>query len=218
MSDLWNPQVRHVAQNIMKTAKIYKICRRLGPGVFEKCQTTKFAMSEARHAKNSKSKRPKPLSGYATQFIEKQKVRFMYGISERQFSNYIKEVNARKNVSTNDYLFELLENRLDNVVYRLGITHSRRLSRQMVSHGHITLNGKKITVASQRVQIGDIIAVREGSKKSVLFADMVNKMKEYTCPNWLIFNAEKLEGKVEGKPKNNEGYIDLNTVLEFYSR
>jgi small subunit ribosomal protein S4 len=202
----------------MKTAKIYKICRRLGPGVFEKCQTTKFAMSEARHAKNSKNKRPKPLSGYATQFIEKQKVRFMYGISERQFSNYIKEAVSHKNVSINDYLFELLETRLDNVVYRLGITHSRRLSRQMVSHGHILVNGKKTTVPSQRVQVGDVIAVREGSKKSVLFADMVNKMKEYTCPNWLIFDAEKLEGRVQGKPKNNEGYIDLNTVLEFYSR
>jgi small subunit ribosomal protein S4 len=202
----------------MKTAKIYKICRRLGPGVFEKCQTTKFAMSEARHAKNLKNKRPKPLSGYATQFIEKQKVRFMYGISERQFSNYIKEAVSHKNVSTNEYLFELLETRLDNVVYRLGLTHSRRLSRQMVSHGHILVNGKKTTVASQRVKIGDIVAVREGSKKSVLFADMVNKMKEYNCPNWLIFDAEKLEGKVQGKPKNNEGYIDLNTVLEFYSR
>jgi small subunit ribosomal protein S4 len=202
----------------MKTAKIYKICRRLGPGVFEKCQTTKFAMSEAKHAKNMKNKRPKPLSGYATQFIEKQKVRFMYGISERQFSNYIKEAVAHKNVSTTDYLFELLESRLDNVVYRLGFTHSRRLSRQMVSHGHITLNGKKTTVPSERVQVGDIVAVREGSKKSVLFADMANKMKEYTCPNWLAFDVESLKGKVQGKPKNNEGYIDLNTVLEFYSR
>ena len=93
----------------MKTAKIYKICRRLGPGVFEKCQTTKFAMSEARHAKNLKNKRPKPLSGYATQFIEKQKVRFMYGISERQFSNYIKEAVSHKNVSTNEYLFDNIE-------------------------------------------------------------------------------------------------------------
>jgi small subunit ribosomal protein S4 len=202
----------------MKTVQQYKICRRLGPGVFEKCQTTKFAMSEARHAKNSKNKRPKPLSGYATQFIEKQKVRFMYGISERQFSNYIKEAVTRKGVSATDYLFELLENRLDNVVYRLGITHSRRLSRQMVSHGHILVNGKKTTVASQRVAVGDIISIREGSKKSVLFTDMVNKMKEYTCPNWLTFNAESLSGSVQGKPKNTEGYIDLNTVLEFYSR
>jgi len=202
----------------MKTVQQYKICRRLGSGVFEKCQTTKFAMSEARHAKNGKGKRPKPLSGYATQFIEKQKVRFMYGISERQFSNYIKEAVNQKGVSATEYLFELLENRLDNVVYRLGITHSRRLSRQMVSHGHILVNGKKTTVPSQHVNIGDIISIREGSKKSVLFSDMVNKMKEYTCPNWLTFNVDSLSGKVQGKPKNTEGYIDLNTVLEFYSR
>jgi len=202
----------------MKTVKQYKICRRLGPGVFEKCQTTKFVMSEARHAKNTKGKRPKPLSGYATQFIEKQKVRFMYGISERQFSNYIQEAVSHKGTVATDYLFELLESRLDNVVYRLGITNSRRLSRQMVSHGHFTVNGKKTTIASQRVKIGDIIAVREGSKKSVLFADMANKTKDYICPNWLKFNTESLSGSIQGKPKNTEGYIDLNTVLEFYSR
>jgi len=202
----------------MKPVKKYKIGRRLGAGVFEKCQTTKFAMSEARHAKNAKNKRPKPLSGYAQQFLEKQKVRFMYGISERQFSNYIKEAISQKGVSANEYLFELLENRLDNVVYRLGLTHSRRLSRQMVSHGHIIVNGKKTTVPSYRVSVGDKVAIREGSKKSVLFSDMTNKMKEYTLPNWLTFNVDSLLGAIQGKPKNTEGYIDLNTVLEFYSR
>jgi len=202
----------------MKTAQKYKICRRLGPGVFEKCQTTKFAISEARHLKNAKGKRQKPLSGYATQFIEKQKVRFMYGISERQFSNYIKEAVSHKGSPATEYLFELLENRLDNVVYRLGLTNSRRLSRQMVSHGHILVNGKKTTIASHQINVGDIIAIREGSKKSILFADMANKMKDYTCPNWLTFNTESLSGNIQGKPKNIEGYIDLNTVLEFYSR
>ncbi len=202
----------------MKKVKKYKIGRRLGAGVFEKCQTPKFAASEARHAKNSKNKRPKPLSGYALQFVEKQKVRFMYNISEKQFSNYVKEAVAHKGVPATEYLFELLETRLDNVTYRLGLAHTRRLSRQMVSHGHITVNGKKTTVASQRVQIGDVIIVRLGSQKSVMFADMVKKMKEYTCPNWLTFNAETLTGKVAGKPKNIEGFLDLNTVLEFYSR
>ena len=202
----------------MKTVQKYKICRRLGPGVFEKCQTAKFAMSEARHAKSLKSKRPKALSGYAMQFVEKQKVRFMYGISEGQFQNYVNESVAHKGTPATEHLFELLETRLDNVVYRLGLAHTRRLSRQMVSHGHITVNGKKTTVASQRVHIGDVIAVREGSKKSPLFTDMVKKLKEYTYPNWLTFNAETLSGVVQGKPKNVEGYLDLNTVLEFYSR
>jgi small subunit ribosomal protein S4 len=202
----------------MKPVKKYKIGRRLGAGVFEKCQTTKFAISEARHAKNSKNKKPKVLSGYAQQFLEKQKVRFMYGISERQFSNYIKEAISQKGVPANEFLFELLENRLDNVVYRLGLAHSRRLSRQMTSHGHIVVNGKKTTVPSYRVKVEDIIAVREGSKKSVLFSNMAEKMKEYTCPNWLTFNVDSLTGKIQGKAKNVEGYIDLNTVLEFYSR
>jgi small subunit ribosomal protein S4 len=88
----------------------------------------------------------------------------------------------------------------------------------MVSHGHITVNGKKINVASHNLREGDVVAVREGSKKSVLFTDMATKLKDYNCPNWLTFNIDSLSGKVQGKPKNIEGFIDLNTVLEFYSR
>jgi small subunit ribosomal protein S4 len=202
----------------MKTVQKYKICRRLGSGVFEKCQTPKFVLSEARHAKALKGKRPKVLSGYALQFVEKQKVRFMYNISEGQFSKYVNTAVAHKGTKATEYLSELLETRLDNVVYRFGLAHTRRLSRQMVSHGHITVNGKKITVASHHVQVGDVVAVREGSKKSTLFAEMAKKMKEYTLPNWLSFNVEALSGKVEGKPKNVEGFLDLETVLEFYSR
>lgn len=202
----------------MKPVKKYKIGRRLGAGVFEKCQTTKFAVSEARHLKSAKNKRPKVLSGYAQQFLEKQKVRFMYGISERQFSNYIEEALLSKGTPSNESLFELLESRLDNVVYRMGIAGTRRLARQMVSHGHILVNNKRTTVPSYKVRVGDVLSIREGSKKSVLFKDMANKLKDYTCPNWLTFNADALSGKVQGKPKNIEGFIDLNTVLEFYSR
>lgn len=202
----------------MKAVKKYKIGRRLGAGVFEKCQTAKFVASEARHLKNSKKKKPKVLSGYALQFIEKQKVRFMYGISERQFTNYINEAVSKKGILSTDHLYELLETRLDNVVYRLGIASTRRLARQMVSHGHIVLNNKKNTVASARVSVGDSISVREGSKKSPLFANIAERLKDYNCPNWLTFNVDSLVGKVQGKPKNTEGFIDLNTVLEFYSR
>ena len=202
----------------MKKVKKYKIGRRLGAGVFEKCQTAKFVASEARHAKNSKNKKPKMLSGYALQFVEKQKVRFMYGISEKQLSNYIKEAVAKKGSLSTEVLYEILEERLDNVVYRLGLAHTRRLSRQMTSHGHITVNGKKVTVPSMRVKVGDIISVREGSRKSALFTDLVKKLKEYTAPNWLKMDVDALTGTVVGKPKNIEGFLDLNTVLEFYSR
>ncbi len=202
----------------MKTVKQYKICRRLGSGVFAKCQTSKFTISEARHAKGSKGKRPKPLSSFGTQFIEKQKVRFTYGISEKQFGNLIKESVAHKGTPATETLFELLERRLDNVVFRLGLAHTRRLARQMVSHGHITVNGKKSTIPSQRVKIGDIIAVREGSKKSTLFVDLDKKLKDYVIPSWLKFDFVSLKGNVEGKLQNTESYLDLNTVLEFYSR
>lgn len=203
----------------MKPVKKYKIGRRLGAGVFAKCQTPKFTMSEARHAKNIKGKkRGKPLSSYGTQFLEKQKVRFTYGISERQFTNLIKEAVAHKGGISKDVLFELLERRLDNVVFRMGLAHTRRLSRQMVSHGHITVNGKKSTIPSQRVKDSDVISVREGSKGSPLFANLDKKMKDYVMPNWLKFDTSKFAGEVKGKPENTEGYLDLNTVLEFYSR
>ncbi len=202
----------------MKEVKKYKMCRRLGAGLFEKCQTAKFVLSETRHSKALKGKRPKRLSAYALQFKEKQKVRFMYGISEKQFSNYIKEAVSHKGDPTNEYLSTLLESRLDNIVYRLGLASTRRLSRQMVSHGHITVNSIKSKVASRRIVIGDVIAVRAGSTKSVLFSDMVKRMEEYTLPNWLKFDASSLSGSMQGKPNTNENFLDLNTVLEFYSR
>lgn len=202
----------------MKPVKKYKIGRRLGAGVFAKCQTPKFTMSEARHAKNKKGKKGKPLSSFGAQFIEKQKVRFTYGISERQFTNLIKEAVANKSGLSKDILFELLERRLDNVVFRMGLAHTRRLSRQMVSHGHITVNGKKSTIPSQRVKNGDVIAVREGSKGSTLFTNLDKKLKDYIMPNWLQLDTSNLKGQVKGNPENTEGYLDLNTVLEFYSR
>ncbi len=202
----------------MKQAQKYKICRRLGSGVFEKCQTAKFVASENRHAKGLKSRKPKALSVYATQFMEKQKVRFTYGLSETQFQNYVNEAVSHKGSIASTYLFELLENRLDNVVYRLGLAHTRRLSRQMVSHGHILLNGKKTTIASARVKLNDIVSVRLGSQKSVLFTDIEKKMKEYTVPNWLSFTPETLSSTIQGKPNTTDGFLDFNTVLEFYSR
>lgn len=202
----------------MKIVKKYKLGRKLGAGVFEKCQTSKFVMSEARHAKNSKKKRPKMLSSFGVQFLEKQKVRFMYGISETQFSKYVKKTISHKSLKPTEYLFELLESRLDNVVYRMGLAHTRRLARQMVSHGHILVNNKRSTVPSHQLKVGDSVSIRIGSQKSPLFNDIVKKNKDYTVPNWLNFKPETLSGIVQGKPTNIEGFIDLNVVLEFYNR
>ncbi len=202
----------------MKLGAKYKMCRRLGSGVFEKCQTQKFVQSETKRSGAMKGKRPKQLSDYGHQLIEKQKVRFSYGISERQLSNYVEKASNVKGMPVSDKLFELLENRLDNVVYRLGFASTRRFARQLVSHGHFVVNGKRSTVPSQEVHMGDVITVREGSRKSKVFAEFQVNIKNYTWPNWLKLVPEQLTAEVVAKPKNTEQFLQLDTVLEFYSR
>ncbi len=196
----------------------FKLCRRLGSGVFEKCQTAKFTSSEARHKKKVGGKRPKALSEFGSQLVEKQKIRFSYGVSEKQFSNYVKKATEVKNGSVADALFESLEQRLDNTVYRMGFAHTRALARQMVSHGHFLVNGVRTTVPSYAIKPGSKISVREGSRGSVMFADLAKKLNNYTFPVWLSVSPEKMEAEVKDKPKNKEGFLDFNTVLEFYSR
>lgn len=195
----------------------YKICRRLGGGVFDKCQTTKFVVSSGKFKANSSS-RPKVLSEYGSQLNEKQKIRFSYGISEKQLSNYVKKVTNIKGTIPAERFYEMLENRLDNVIYRMGLSNSRRGSRQMVSHGHFIVNGKKVTIPSFEVKVNDIIQVREGSKNKKIFDNLIEKNKDYRMPPWLSFDFTKMEGKILAKPKNTETFLDLNVVLEFYSR
>ncbi len=204
----------------MQIGPKYKIARRLGPGVFEKTQTQKFMLSEARHARGKRSdKRPKALSDYGMQLVEKQRVRFSYGLTEKQLSNYVEKATETKGANSAEKLFGMLESRLDNVVYRLGIAHTRRLARQMVSHGHFVVNGKRTKIPSYAIKAGDIITAREGSKKSVLFADLAKKLQNYSVPKWLKFDVEKISATVEGAPALELGGIfNLNTVLEYYSR
>ena len=203
----------------MKIGPKYKIARRLGPLVFEKTQTQKFQLSEARHARKKSDKRPKQLSDFGLQLIEKQRVRFSYGITERQLSNYVIKASEMKGGNTGEKLYGMLESRLDNVVYRLGIAHTRRLARQMVSHGHFVVNGKRTTVPSYAVSQGDVVTVREGSKKSVLFTELAKKLENYSTPKWLRFDVAKLEAKIDGQPALEAGgAFNLNTVLEYYSR
>ena len=195
----------------------FKIGRRLGAGVYDKCQTRQFVASQARHTKAS-TKRPKALSDYGVQLIEKQKIRYSYGITEKQLSNYVNESLETRGAIPANKLHEKLESRLDNAVYRMGLAHTRALARQMVSHGHFIVNGHKSTVPSCRLKVGDIIKVREGSKKSVLCTDVAKRLENYPGSEWLKLDMEKLEASVTGLPKNQESFIDLNTVLEFYSR
>ncbi len=195
----------------------YKIARRLGANIFEKTQTPKFAM----RAERKGGKGPyRPKSEYATAMLEKQKVRYTYGILERQFKKYVRECVARADVNTSQSLFERLESRVDNVVYRLGMAPTRFAARQMVSHGHITVNGERVNIPSFSVSAGDKVAVRPASLKKPLFRDYEEKMKKINLPAWLSYDADKKMATVSSPPKWNpsEHLFDLGQVIEFYSR
>src|SRR3989338_1311263 len=195
----------------------FKICRRLGSGVYDKCQTAKFSATTGKMATLG-ARRPKAPTEYGAQLIEKQKIRFSYGISERQLSNYVKKASLAKGTNSAEGLYEGLELRLDNAIYRMGLGASRRACRQMVSHGHFIVNNKRVTIPSSELKSGDIIKIREGSKGKKIFNAIAEKLKEYNSPVWVNFDIGALEGKILDKPKNTESFIDLNAVLEFYSR
>jgi small subunit ribosomal protein S4 len=194
----------------------FKIGRRLGAGVYDKCQTAKFASSATKSLPGGK--RPKALTEYGTQLIEKQKIRYSYGISERQLSNYVKKASIIKGAGTAQMLYEKLESRLDNVIYRMGLGSSRRATRQMVSHGHFIVNDHRVTVPSYEVKVGDVIKIREGSKSKKIFANLPERLKDYKAPTWVSFDLNNLEGRILAKPQNVETFLDINAVLEFYSR
>ncbi|MCK4918303.1 MAG: 30S ribosomal protein S4 [Candidatus Pacebacteria bacterium] len=202
---------------IIKTK--YKLCRRLGASLFEKTQTQKYALSETRKSGNRRLKRKKMPSQYGLQLIEKQKLRFSYGIREKQLSRYVKEAMVQKTKSPADSLYTRLELRLDNVVYRLGLAPTRAMARQLVSHGHIMVNGRKLSVASHKTKIGDKIEIRKGSQGKVVFADLQDKIKDVISVDWLNFDIKKKEGKVIAEPKlENQEIFDFKIILEFYGR
>ena len=194
----------------------YKIAKRLGAAIFEKTQSQKFALSEAR----SKKPRGRGMSDYGRQLLEKQRVRFTYGLSERQLSNYAKE--AFENDNPSQALHRALEMRADSAVYRAGLASTRRAARQMVSHGHITVNGKRITMPSYRVRKGDVLGVREGSRTSPLFASLADAKEEggRVIPSWLKVDINLMKAEVAGEPAYSpvETSLDYSTVFEFYSR
>lgn len=201
----------------MRIGPKYKIARRLGAQVFEKTQGKKFAIAEGA-TKGRGDRRPK--TDFGIQMLEKQKVRFTYGIIERQFKNMVKEVLSKRLAKPEEKLFENLESRLDNVVLRGGLAHTRFFARQMVSHGHITVNGKKVNIPSFHVKKGDVISVREGSKDKGLFANLLEKSKDLTIPAWLRTDFNKKIINVEGAPIYVPATLSfsLTSVLEFYRR
>lgn len=201
----------------MKLGPKYKIAKRLGASVFEKTQTQKFAIAQERGAKTKK--RGRGPTEYGKQLLEKQKVRLTYGLPERQFGRYVREAMATHGANPADVLHATLETRLDNVVYRLGLASTRRAARQMVSHGHITVNGRKTTIPSRMIHVGDVIAVREGSKSRVLFENLEERTADRRS-SWLSWDAKSMTGSVQQMPTTEaaDPAGDLVAVLSFYSR
>ena len=198
----------------------YKIAKRLGAAVFEKTQSQKFALSEARSPKKVRGGRGGG-SDYGKQLLEKQRVRFTYGLSERQLSNYAEAAFTQKDPSAS--LNESLEMRTDNIIYRAGLAATRRAARQIVSHGHIVINGTRTTVPSHRLRSGDVVTVREGSRASALFAGIADPDQAdiRIAPVWLSVdpgNPLRVEVKSPPKYDKSEGGLDYATVFEFYSR
>ncbi|MDO8521195.1 MAG: 30S ribosomal protein S4 [bacterium] len=210
----------------MSTTPKCKTCRRAGEKLFlkgEKCFTPKCIFEKRPTPPGkplSERKHRSMLTEYGIQLKEKQKVRNVYGLSERQFSRYVKEASVKSSGSPADRLFERLERRFDNVVYRLGFAQSRTQARQMVSHGHFTLGDQKMTIPSYEVKTGEVVAVRPGSQKSVLFSAIGEKLQKHPTPNWLMPDIPKLSATVKGSPKYDKSEIGFNfqSVIEFYSR
>ncbi len=205
----------------MKTGPKFKICRRLGDRIFPKCQTTKFEISGTGAAKGGKAggHRSRSASDYGSQLREKQKARYTYGVNERQFRNYVRRSREIKTGNPLVNLGQLVESRLDNVVYRLGLVPSRAFARQVIGHGHILVNGRRLNIPSYNVAVGDVVSVRAGSRDNGVFRELAARLKEYEPPAWLLYTDDK-EAKVVARPTLEAGESNLNfsAIIDFYSR
>ena len=158
-------------------------------------------------------------SEYATQLNEKQKAKFIYGVQERQFRHYYELATKAEGV-TGENLLRILERRLDNVVYRLGFATTRREARQMVTHGHIAVNGKRVDICSAQVKVGDVISIMEKSRSSAHVKSIIEKNANLAVPKWLELNRDSFEGKVIALPERSDIDFDINETLivELYSK
>ena len=171
--------------------------------------------SDEQHPKPGRRKQ----SEYAVQLNEKQKAKFIYGVLEKQFRHYYEEASKTRGV-TGETLLQLLERRLDNVVYRLGFANTRREARQMVNHGHITVNGKRVDIPSYQVSPGEVISIREKSRGSEHVKQILEKNAATMIPKWLELNRETLQGKVVALSERSDIDFDINETLivELYSK
>ncbi|MGM0167875.1 30S ribosomal protein S4 [Enterococcus sp. AZ135] len=197
------------------TGPSWKQSRRLGislSGTGKELARRPYAPGQ--HGPNSRGKK----SEYGLQLAEKQKLRFIYGLNERQFSNLFVRASKIKEGKHGVNFMVLLERRLDNVVYRLGLASTRRQARQLVNHGHVTVDGKRVDIASYEVEVGQVIGIREKSKNMVTVKEAVESA--VGRPAFVSFDAEKLEGSYSRLPERDEinPEIDESLVVEYYNK
>ena len=203
------------------TEAVCRLCRRENQKLFlkgdrcysAKCPVVKRATAPGMHAKSRRK-----ASEYGLQLREKQKCKRIYGVLEGQFRKYYEQADRMKGI-TGDNMLSLLERRLDNVIFRMGIGSSRSQARQLVTHGHFTVNGKNVNIASYSVKAGDVIAVKETKRDNKYFAE-IKQMKVGAMPKWLEFNPETLEGKILALPTREDIDITIkeHMIVELYSK
>ena len=199
-----------------------RLCRREGGKLFlkgDKCYTGKCPFEKRPMAAGQHGKGRKKVSEYGQQLREKQKVKRIYGVQEGQFREYYEQADRMKGI-TGENMLSLLERRLDNVVFRLGIGASRAQARQLVNHGHFTVNGRKVNIPSYIVKKGDVVAVKESKNGNKFFTELKGTKPAANMPKWLEFDSEKLEGKVIELPVRSDidSQISEHMIVELYSK
>jgi small subunit ribosomal protein S4 len=201
---------------------VCRLCRRDGVKLFlkgERCYTSKCAIERRKYAPGQHGQRQRKLADYGIQLREKQKLKRIYRVLERQFRSYFREAVRRKGV-TGEILLQLLELRLDNAAYRLGFGLSRRQARQLVNHGHFLVNGKKVNIPSYQLRPGDVVAVAEKSRQAGAITEALAATGGRRVPEWLILDREAMSGQVTAVPTREQIDTQVNEALivEFYSR
>jgi small subunit ribosomal protein S4 len=204
------------------TGPACKLCRREGTKLFlkgDRCLSGKCAIDRRNTAPGQHGAATKKLREYGMQLREKEKTKRYYGVLERQFVNYFEEADRTKGM-TGENLICLLERRLDNVVYRMGMAASRKEARQLVLHGHFTLNGKKVNIPSLIVKAGDVISVKEASRASVKIKALAEELATKSAPKWLDVDKNGLSVKVATLPARDDVDFDFNEqlIVELYSK
>lgn len=204
------------------TGPVCRLCRRVGEKLFlkgERCFSSRCAIERRRAPPGNQSGRRRRVSDHGLQLREKQKARFTYGVMESQFRRYIQQAFRKQGV-TGQYLMELLERRLDNVVFRLGFSESRQQARQLVLHGHFMVNGRKTDIPSYMVVPGQVIAWKETHMQRDFFKALTEDIPRRPVPQWLILDTNTMTGKVSGLPTDDDlvSTIDTRLIVEYYSR